>query len=153
MYYILKMIELKNRALMKRVQFPSADFDSGGGTWCTDFFFLIPKLIFLTVHSSIHSLLSARYGQYFGHLMWRVTHWKRPWWWERLRARGEEGDREWDGWMASLTQWRWVWADSRRQWRTGKPGMLSSMGLQRVSRNLATEQQQQHYELGILLGM
>ena len=52
-----------------------------------------------------------------------------------------EGNRGWDGWMASLTQWTWVWAKSRRWWRTGKPGMLS-MGPQRVRHNLATEQQQ-----------
>ena len=42
-----------------------------------------------------------------------LTHWKRLWCWERLRA-GEEGDRGWDGWMASLTRWTWVWASSRR---------------------------------------
>ena len=58
------------------------------------------------------------------------THWKRPWCWERLRARGEGGDREWDGWVASLTQWTWVWANSGRLWRTGKSGMLQSMGSQ-----------------------
>ena len=54
------------------------------------------------------------------------SHWKRPWCWERLTA-GEGDDREWDGWMASLTQWTWVWTDSGRQWKTGKPGMLQSM--------------------------
>ena len=53
-----------------------------------------------------------------------LTHWKRPWCWERLRARGEEGDTGWDRWMASLTQWTWIWANSRRWWRTGKPGKL-----------------------------
>ena len=52
-----------------------------------------------------------------------LTHWKRPWCWERLRAGGEGGDRGWDGWMASMTQWTWVWANPRRQWRTGKPGV------------------------------
>ena len=41
-------------------------------------------------------------------------HWKRPWCWKRLRARGEGYDRGWDSWMASLTQWTWVWARSRR---------------------------------------
>ena len=35
-------------------------------------------------------------------------HWKRPWCWERLRAGGEVGNRGWDGWMASPTQWTWV---------------------------------------------
>ena len=68
-------------------------------------------------------------------------HCKRPWCWERLRAR-EGGDRGWDGWMASPTQWTWLWANSERWWRTGKPGMLQSVGLQRVGHDLATEQQQ-----------
>ena len=62
---------------------------------------------------------------------------------ERLRAGGEGGDRGWDGWIASPTQWSWVWAKSARSWRTGKPGALQPMGLQRVGYNLATEQQQQ----------
>ena len=53
----------------------------------------------------------------------------------------EKGARGWDGWMASLTQWTWVWACSRRQWRTGKPGVLQFMGLQRVGYDLVTEQQ------------
>ena len=43
-----------------------------------------------------------------------LTHWKRPWFWERLRTGGEEGDRGWDGWMASRTQWTWVWVNSGR---------------------------------------
>ena len=53
--------------------------------------------------------------------------------WQRLRA-GEGDDRGWDGWMASQTQWTWVWANSRRQWRTGKPGVLQSMRLQSQTR-------------------
>ena len=65
--------------------------------------------------------------QYFGHLMQRADSWKRPWCWERLRA-GEGGGGGWDGWIASLTQWTWVWANSRRWWRTGKSGVLQSMG-------------------------
>ena len=48
-----------------------------------------------------------------------LTHWKRSRCWERLRAGGEGGDRGWDGWMASMTQWTWMWANSRRSWRTG----------------------------------
>ena len=71
----------------------------------------------------------------------KPTHWKRPWCWERLRA-GEVGDRGWDGWMASLTEGAWVWANFRSWWRTGKPGILQSMGSQRVGYNLVTEQQQ-----------
>ena len=49
--------------------------------------------------------------QYFDYLMRRMTHWKRPCCWERLRA-GEGDDRGWDGWMASPTQWTWVWVNS-----------------------------------------
>ena len=49
-----------------------------------------------------------------------LTHWKRPWCWERLRT-GERDNRGWDGWMAPPTQRTWVWANSRRWWRTGKP--------------------------------
>ena len=65
--------------------------------------------------------------QYFGHWCKEPTQWKRPWCWERLRA-GKGGDKGRDGWMASLTQWTWVWANSGREWRTGKPGVLHSMG-------------------------
>ena len=68
-----------------------------------------------------------------------LTHWKRPWCWESLKAGGEGDNREWDGWMASPTQWTWVWASSRSWWWTGKPGVLQSMGLQRVRHNWATE--------------
>ena len=57
----------------------------------------------------------------------QLTHWKRPWCWERLKAGGEGDKREWDGWMASLTQWTWVRASSGSWWRIGKPGMLPSM--------------------------
>ena len=59
-----------------------------------------------------------------------LTDLKRPQCWERLTARGEGDDRGWDGWMASLTQWTWVWVNSRSWWCTGRPGVLPSMGLQ-----------------------
>jgi len=104
--------------------------------------------------------------QYFGHLMWRAdsleeTHQppptlhpprktttttkkqKKRWCWERLKTGGEGDDREWDGWMASLAQWTWVWASSGKWWWTGKPGVLQSMGSQGVGHDWATEQQQQ----------
>ena len=71
-----------------------------------------------------------------------LTHWKRSRCWERVRARGEGGDRGWDGWMASLTQWTWIiWASSRRRWKTGKLGVLQFMG-HRVRYRLVTEQPQ-----------
>ena len=64
---------------------------------------------------------------------------RKDWCWERLRAGREGDDRGWDCWMASLTQWTWVWVDSRSWWWTGKPGMLWFMGLQRVGHNWVTE--------------
>ena len=57
-----------------------------------------------------------------------LTHLKRPWCWERLKAGGEGDYRGWDGWMASPTQWTWVWVDSGSWWWTGRPGMLQSIG-------------------------
>ena len=68
-----------------------------------------------------------------------LTHWKRHWCWERLKAEGEGADRGWDGWMGSLTQWTWVWVSSGSWWWTGKPGLLQSMGLQRIWHDWATE--------------
>ena len=61
------------------------------------------------------------------------------WCWERLRAGGEGDDRGWDGWMASPTQWTWVWVDSGSWWWTGRPGVPQFMGLQRVRHDWATE--------------
>ena len=58
------------------------------------------------------------------------THWKRPWCWERLKARGEGVDKGPDGWMASPTQWTGVRANFETWWRTGKPRLLWSMGSQ-----------------------
>ena len=65
-----------------------------------------------------------------------LTHLKRPWCWESLRAWGEWDDRGWDGWMASPT---WVWVISGSWWWTGRPGMLQSMGSQRVRQDWTTE--------------
>ena len=70
-----------------------------------------------------------------------LTHWKRPWCWEGEKASGEEGSRGWDGGMASPTQCTWVWANSRRQRRAGRPGVLPSVGWQRLGHDLETEQQ------------
>ena len=61
-----------------------------------------------------------------------LTQWKRSWCWERMKARGEGDHGGWDGWMASLTRWTWVWVSSRIWWWTGKPGMLQSTGSQIV---------------------
>ena len=59
--------------------------------------------------------------------------------WERLKARREEDDRGWDGWMASLTRWTWVWVSSGRWWWTGKPGMLQLMGSQSLLQHYSTK--------------
>ena len=77
---------------------------------------------------------------YFGHLMRRANSFektlmlgriegRRRWWWQRM-----------NGWMALSTRWTWVWGSSGRQWRTGKPGMLQSRGLQRIGHDWMTEQ-------------
>ena len=70
-----------------------------------------------------------------------LTHWKRLWCWERLRAGGEGENREWDGWMASPTRWTWVWVNSRSWWWTVEPGVLQSVGSQRAGHSLVTEWQ------------
>ena len=68
-----------------------------------------------------------------------LTHWKRPWCWERLRGGREGDDRGWDGWMASSTRWTWVWVDFGSWWWTGRPGVLQFIRSQRVGHNWATE--------------
>jgi len=68
-----------------------------------------------------------------------LTHLKRPWCWERLKAGGEGDDRGWDGWMASVMQWTWVWVNSGSWWWTGRPALLQSMGSQRVEHDWATD--------------
>ena len=68
-----------------------------------------------------------------------LPHWKRLWCWEWLAARGEGDDRGWDGWMASLTQWTWVWVNSGSWWWTGRPGVLRFIGSQRVGHDWVTE--------------
>ena len=65
--------------------------------------------------------------------------WKRPWFWERLKVGGEGDKRGWGGWMASPAQWTWVWVNSGSWWWTGRPGVLQSMGSQRVGYDWVTE--------------
>ena len=72
---------------------------------------------------------------YFGHLMQRSDSLEKTLMLEKMKSRRRRSDRGRDGWMASLTHWTWVRANSGSWWRTGKPGMLQSMGLQRVGRN------------------
>ena len=100
-------------------------------------------------HQSILKEISPEYSleglmlklnlQYFGHLMQRTNSLEMTWCWEILKAGGEGDDRRWDGWMASLTQWTWVWVDSSSWWWTGRPVILWLMGSQRVGHDWATE--------------
>ena len=69
----------------------------------------------------------------------QLTHWKRPWCWEGLGARGEGDEGGWDGWMASPTRWTWIWVNSRSWWWTRRPGVLQFMGSQRVGHDWVTE--------------
>ena len=72
-------------------------------------------------------------------ILWPLfIHLKRCWCWKRLKVGREGDDRGWDGWMASPTHWTWVWVNSGSWWWTRKPGVLQSMGLQRVRHDRAT---------------
>ena len=77
---------------------------------------------------SLEGLMLKLKFQFFGHLMRKTDSLERPWCWKRLKTGGVGGDRGWDGWMASLTWWAWVWASSRSWCWTGKPGVLQLMG-------------------------
>ena len=88
---------------------------------------------------SLERLMLKRKLQYFVYLMQRTDHLKRPWCWKRLKAGREGDDRGWDGWMASPTQWTWIWTSSGSWWWTGRPGMMQSMRSQRVGNDWATE--------------
>ena len=68
-----------------------------------------------------------------------LTHLKRPWCWERLRAGGEGNDRGWDSWMALPTWWTWVCVNSGSWWWTWRPGVLQFIGWRRVRHDWATE--------------
>ena len=81
---------------------------------------------------SLEGLMLKLNLQYFGHLMQKTDSLEKTLMRKRLKAGGEGDNRGWDGWMASLTQWTWVWATSGSWWWIGRPGVLRSLGLQRV---------------------
>ena len=81
---------------------------------------------------SLEGMMLKLKRQYFATSCKELTHWKRFWCWEGLRAGGEGNDRGWDGWMASWTRWTWVWVNSGSWLLTGRPGVLWFIGLQRV---------------------
>ena len=89
--------------------------------------------------SSLEGLMLKLKLQYYGHLIQRTDSFEKTLVLGKIEG-GREGDnRGWDGWMASLTQWTWIWASSGSWWWTGRPSMLQSMGSQRVGHNWATE--------------
>ena len=79
--------------------------------------------------------------QYFGYLIRRTDSFGKDPDAGKDWRQEEKGMTGWDDWMASPTQWTWVWADSRRRWKTGRPGMLQFMETQRVRHDWVTEQQ------------
>ena len=91
----------------------------------------------ISTEYSLKGLMLKLELQYFGHLMQRTDSFEKTL--MMGKAGGEGDDRGWDGWMASLTQWTWVWASSASWWWARKPGMLQSMGLQRVRHDWVTE--------------
>ena len=88
---------------------------------------------------SLEGLMLKLKPQYFGHLMQRVDSLEKTLMLGKIEGRRRRGDRGWDGWMASPTQWTWIWVDSGSWWRTGRPGMLWFIVLQRVGHDLGTE--------------
>ena len=75
------------------------------------------------------------------------TPWKRPWWWESVKAIGEGDDRGWDGWTVLSKQPTWIWHNSGRQWKTGGPGVLWSLGSRRVRHDWTTKQQKEQQSI------
>ena len=88
---------------------------------------------------SLEGLMLKQKLQYFGHLIWRADSLEKTLMLEKIEGRRRSGRNRMRWWMASPTQHTWAWA---RWWRTGKLGMLQSMGLQSVGQDWATEQQQ-----------
>ena len=88
---------------------------------------------------SLEGLMLKLKLQYFGHLMRRADSLERTLMLGKIEGRRRGDDRGWDGWMASPTQWTWLWVDSGSWWWTGRPGMLQFMGSQRVRHDWATE--------------
>ena len=71
----------------------------------------------------------------------KKTHWEKILMLGKIEGRRRRDERGWDGWVASLTQWTWVWANSRREWRSGKPGVGSwSVGHYLATWTISTEE-------------
>ena len=88
---------------------------------------------------SLEALMLKLKLQYFGHLMWRTDWSEKILLLGKIKVGGEGDDRGQDGWVASPTQWTWVWVNSGSWWWTENPDMLQSMWLQRVRHDWVTE--------------
>ena len=93
----------------------------------------------ITPKYSLEGLMLKVKFQYFGHLMWRTHSLEKTLMLGKIKGKRRRGWLGWGGWMASLTEWTWVWANSGSWWWTQRPGALQSMGLQRVRPDWATE--------------
>ena len=93
----------------------------------------------ITPGCSLEGLMLKLKLQYFGHLMRRVDSLEKILMLGRTGGRRRRGHKGWDGWMASLTRWTWVWVHSRSWWWTGRLGVLWFMGSQRVRHDWATK--------------
>ena len=112
--------------------------------------FLVEKAILRLLRLKIHSRAESKHGesnavgvelqlQYFGHLMWRANSLGKTLMLGKIKGRRRRSNRRWDGWIELPTQWTWIWANFRRWWRTGKPGILQCIGSQRVRHEWVTE--------------
>ena len=82
---------------------------------------------------SLEGLMLKLKLQYFGHLTWRADSFEKILMLGKIEGGRRRNDRGWDGWMASPTQWTWIWVNSGSSWWTGRPGVLWSMWSQRVA--------------------
>jgi len=102
-----------------------------------------PILKEISPEYSLEGLMPKLKLQYFDHLIRRTDSLEKTLMLGKdsrgEKAGGEGDNRGWDCWMASLTQWAWAWVSSGSWWWTGKPGVLQSMGSQRVGHDWAAE--------------
>ena len=93
----------------------------------------------ISLEYSLEGLMLKLKLQFFGYLMWRTDSLENtPMLW-KIEGKRAGDDRGWDGWMASLTRWTWVWVSSKSWWWTGRPGVLQDMGSERLRHNWKTE--------------
>ena len=98
-----------------------------------------PTILKISPGCSLEGMMLKLKLQYFGHLMRRVDSLEKTLKLGGIGAGGEGDDRGWEGWIASLTRWTWVWVNSGRWWWTGRPGVLWFLGSQRVGHDWAAE--------------